>query len=184
MTNSSDMTNNQVNFSAPRGFATTFKSDCKETFFPDDPFDNFKDGKPLVRAKKTLQYFVPCFEWLPKYNFKLFRYDLLAGITITSLAIPQGISYAKLGNVPPIVGLYSSFVPPFIYAIFGSSKHLAVGTVAACSLLIYETIGAKVDPKDDPALYLHLVFTATFFTGIVQSALGFLSGGGKVLLLV
>ncbi|OMO86845.1 hypothetical protein CCACVL1_09432 [Corchorus capsularis] len=167
MTNSSVETNNQVNFSAPRGFATTFKSDCKETFFPDDPFDNFKDGKPLVRAKKTLQYFVPCFEWLPKYNFKLFRYDLLAGITITSLAIPQGISYAKLGNVPPIVGLYSSFVPPFIYAIFGSSKHLAVGTVAACSLLIYETIGAKVDPKDDPTLYLHLWRWQSALAGVI-----------------
>ena len=68
----------------------------------------------------------------------------------------------------------SSFIPPFVYAIFGSSKHIAVGTVAASSLLIAETIGAKVSPKDDPTLYLHLVFTATFFTGIFQTALGFL----------
>ncbi|XP_022731117.1 probable sulfate transporter 3.5 [Durio zibethinus] len=165
-----------VNFSAPRGFITAFKSDCKETFFPDDPFHKSKD-KPLLKLKKKIQYFVPLFEWLPKYNLHLLRYDLLAGITITSLAIPQGISYAKLGDIPPINGLYSSFIPPFVYAIFGSSKHLAVGTVAACSLLISDTIGAKVSPKDDPTLYLHLVFTATFFTGIFQTALGFLRLG-------
>ncbi|XVF88503.1 hypothetical protein PTKIN_Ptkin19aG0056100 [Pterospermum kingtungense] len=166
-----------LNFSAPRGFFTTFKSDCKETFFPDDPFHKFKDDKPLAKAKKTIQYFIPLFEWLPNYNLRLFRYDLLAGITITSLAIPQGISYAKLAELPPIIGLYSSFIPPFVYAIFGSSKHLAVGTVAANSLLIAQTIGDKASPKDDPTLYLHLVFTATFFTGIFQTALGFLRLG-------
>lgn len=94
-----------VNFAAPRGFYTTFKSDCKETFFPDDPFHKFKNDKPLLKAKKIIQYFIPLFEWLPNYNLRLFRYDLLAGITITSLAIPQGISYAKLANLPPIIGL-------------------------------------------------------------------------------
>ncbi|MBA0865865.1 hypothetical protein Goshw_016042 [Gossypium schwendimanii] len=166
-----------VNFAAPRGFATAFKADCKETFFPDDPFHEMKHEKPLNKLKKTIQYFIPLFEWLPNYNLRLFRYDLLAGITITSLAIPQGISYAKLANIPPIYGLYSSFIPPFVYSIFGSSKHLAVGTVAACSLLLSETVGAKASPQDDPTLYLHLIFTATFFTGIFQTALGFLRLG-------
>lgn len=95
----------KVNFAAPRRFITAFKSDLKETFFPDDPFHDFK-GQPLpIKAKKALQYFVPIFEWLPKYSRKLFMYDLLAGITIASLAIPQGISYAKLANIPPIIGL-------------------------------------------------------------------------------
>ncbi|KHG07689.1 putative sulfate transporter 3.5 -like protein [Gossypium arboreum] len=141
-----------VNFAAPRGFATAFKADCKETFFPDDPFHEMKHEKPLNKLKKTIQYFIPLFEWLPNYNLRLFRYDLLAGITITSLAIPQGISYAKLAKIPPIYGLYSSFIPPFVYAIFGSSKHLAVGTVAACSLLLSETVGAKASPQDDPTL--------------------------------
>ncbi|TYJ32276.1 hypothetical protein E1A91_A05G024700v1 [Gossypium mustelinum] len=166
-----------VNFAAPRGFGTAFKADCKQTFFPDDPFHEMKHEKPLNKLKKTIQYFIPLFEWLPNYNLRLFRYDLLAGITITSLAIPQGISYAKLANIPPIYGLYSSFIPPFVYAIFGSSKHLAVGTVAACSLLLSETVGAKASPQDDPTLYLHLIFTATFFTGIFQTALGFLRLG-------
>lgn len=94
-----------VNFAAPRGFATAFKADCKETFFPDDPFHEMKREKPLNKLKKTIRYFIPLFEWLPNYNLRLFRYDLLAGITITSLAIPQGISYAKLADIPPIYGL-------------------------------------------------------------------------------
>lgn len=166
-----------VSFAPPRGFATTLKSDLKETFFPDDPFQQFRNEKPAGRVKKAVQFFVPIFEWLPKYNFHLFRYDLLAGITITSLAIPQGISYAKLAGLPPIIGLYSSFVPPIIYAVFGNSKHLAVGTVAACSLLLQATISDVVSPKDDPALYLHLFFTATFISGIFQTALGFLRLG-------
>uniref|UniRef100_A0A2N9H1U9 STAS domain-containing protein n=1 Tax=Fagus sylvatica TaxID=28930 RepID=A0A2N9H1U9_FAGSY len=154
------------------------KSDLIETFFPDDPFKAFKNEKPAIRrVTKALQYFIPIFEWLPKYNFKLFQYDLLAGITITSLAIPQGISYAKLAEIPPIIGLYSSFVPPLIYAVFGNSKYLAVGTVGAASLLLAATIQEVASPTDDPALYLHLVFTATFITGIFQSALGFLRLG-------
>ncbi|KAJ4958524.1 hypothetical protein NE237_025635 [Protea cynaroides] len=134
----------KVNFPRPRSFFTSFKSDLKETFFPDDPFRQFKsEPNPLNRTKEALQYFITIIEWLPKYNLCLFRYDLLAGITIASLAIPQGISYAKLANLPPIIGLYSSFVPPLIYAIFGSSKDLAVGTVAAASLLLASTLGDK-----------------------------------------
>ncbi|XP_023876420.2 probable sulfate transporter 3.5 [Quercus suber] len=166
-----------VNFAPPRDFATSLKSDLKETFFPDDPFRQFKDDKPTRRVAKALQYFIPILEWLPKYNLRLLRYDILAGLTITSLAIPQGISYAKLAEIPPIIGLYSSFVPPLLYAVFGSSKHLAVGTVAAASLLLSSTLDDVVSSKDNPALYLQLIFTATLITGIFQTALGFLRLG-------
>ncbi|KAG6589900.1 putative sulfate transporter 3.5, partial [Cucurbita argyrosperma subsp. sororia] len=167
-----------VSFAAPRAFGKRLKSDLKETFFPDDPFRQFGDGGGAVqRVKKVLKYFIPILEWLPKYNLSMFKYDLLAGITITSLAIPQGISYAKLASLPPIIGLYSSFVPPLVYAVFGSSKHLAVGTVAACSLLISQIIGRVASPEEEPTLYLHLVFTATLVTGVFQATLGFLRLG-------
>ncbi|KAI8571002.1 hypothetical protein RHMOL_Rhmol01G0082700 [Rhododendron molle] len=177
MTNARESCIYEVNYATPRSFGTALKSDLKETLFPDDPFHEFKNEPPSKKAKKAIQYFVPIFKWLPKYSLRFFKYDLLAGITIASLAIPQGISYAKLANLPPIIGLYSSFVPPLVYAVFGSSKHLAVGTVAACSLLISSIIGEKVSPVDEPELYLHLVFTATFFTGILQAAMGFLRLG-------
>ncbi|MCD9644504.1 putative sulfate transporter 3.5 [Datura stramonium] len=167
----------RVNYATPRSFGTTLKANLKETFFPDDPFHQFKNEPVSCRFLKWTQYFVPISEWLPKYSFELFKYDLLAGITIASLAIPQGISYAKLANIPPIIGLYSSFVPPLIYAVFGSSKHLAVGTVAACSLLIAATIEEKVSANDNMPLYLSLVFTATLFAGLVQTSLGLLRLG-------
>lgn len=73
----------------------------------------------------------------------------------------------------------SSFVPPLVYAVFGSSKHLAVGTVAACSLLISETIGEKVSAAENLELYVSLVFTATFVSGVLQAALGFLRYNSK-----
>ncbi|KAJ7962968.1 putative Sulfate transporter [Quillaja saponaria] len=67
-------------------------------------------------------------------QIELLRSDVISGLTIDSLAIPQGISYAKLANLPPIVGLYSSFVPPLIYSIVGSSRHIGVGPVSIASL--------------------------------------------------
>lgn len=98
-----------VNFSTQRDFVTKLKSGLKETFFPDDPFRQFKEEeKQSRRFIKGVQYFVPIFEWLPNYNIRTFFSDLVAGLTITSLAIPQGISYAKLANLPPLIGLCKS----------------------------------------------------------------------------
>ena len=68
----------------------------------------------------------------------------------------------------------SSFIPPLIYAMMGSSKDLAVGTVAVASLLISSMLGAEVNPVQNPTLYLHLAFTATFFAGVFQASLGLL----------
>ncbi|KAL8128616.1 hypothetical protein V2J09_017771 [Rumex salicifolius] len=168
----------RVNFDEPRWFMETLRSDLKETFLSDDPFRQMgREASQMGRARKALEYFVPAFEWLPSYNLKLFRYDLLAGVTIASLAIPQGISYANLARIPPIIGLYSSFVPAFVYAMFGSSRNLAVGTVAACSLLLSETIGEVVDVTQNPTLYLKLIFTATLVTGVFQLVMGLLRLG-------
>lgn len=68
----------------------------------------------------------------------------------------------------------SSFVPPLVYAIMGSSKDLAVGTVAVASLLIASFLGQEVNYNENPKLYLHLAFTATFFAGVFQASLGLL----------
>lgn len=76
-----------------------------EIFFPDDPLHKFKNQTALRKFVLGLQFFFPVFEWGPKYNLMLLRSDIIAGITIASLAIPQGISYAKLANLPPIIGL-------------------------------------------------------------------------------
>ncbi|GMN38765.1 hypothetical protein TIFTF001_007997 [Ficus carica] len=145
----------------------------KETFFPDDPLRQFK-GQPTKR-KWILgaQYVFPILQWAPHYTFNLFKSDVVSGLTIASLAIPQGISYAKLANLPPIVGLYSSFVPPLVYAVFGSSRDLAVGPVSIASLILGSMLRQEVSPTNDPVLFLQLAFTSTFFAGFFQASLGF-----------
>ncbi|KAJ8494125.1 hypothetical protein OPV22_015846 [Ensete ventricosum] len=161
----------------PRPFLDTLRANLKETLFPDDPFRQFKNETGPRRFLVGLKYFFPVFQWAPSYNLSLLRSDLVAGITIASLAIPQGISYAKLANLPPVLGLYSSFVPPMVYAVMGSSKDLAVGTVAVPSLLIASMLGKDVPPSQNLTLYVHLVFTATFFAGVFQASLGLLRLG-------
>ncbi|KAJ3673596.1 hypothetical protein LUZ60_005588 [Juncus effusus] len=160
-----------------RPFLHTFRMNLKETFFPDDPFRQIKSEKGSRRVVSAFTYFFPMLEWASKYGLGLFKSDLIAGITIASLAIPQGISYAKLANLPPVLGLYSSFVPPLVYAMMGSSKDLAVGTVAVASLLIGSMLSKEVSPTQNPALYLKLAFTATFFSGVFEAALGLLRLG-------
>ncbi|KAJ6813541.1 putative sulfate transporter 3.5 [Iris pallida] len=167
----------KVDLSRKRPFGTALRADLKETFFPDDPFRVFSSQSRGRRAWTALQYYVPILEWGAKYNLSKFQFDLLAGITIASLAIPQGISYAKLADIPPIIGLYSAAVPPIIYAIFGSSKQLAVGPVAAASLLMASIIKTEVTPQSDPVLYPKLFFTAAFVTGAMQLSMGILRLG-------
>ncbi|XWS31530.1 hypothetical protein CRYUN_Cryun23aG0084500 [Craigia yunnanensis] len=161
----------------PQPFFKSFRNSLKETFFPDDPLRQFKNKTPSRKFILGVRYFFPILEWAPRYSLQFLKADLIAGITIASLAIPQGISYAKLANLPPIIGLYSSFIPPLVYAMMGSSRDLAVGTVAVASLLIASMLEQEVNATENPTLYLHLAFTATFFAGLLQASLGLLRLG-------
>ncbi|KAL9227531.1 hypothetical protein vseg_003211 [Gypsophila vaccaria] len=161
----------------PQPFFNSLQTNLKEMFFPDDPLKQFKNQPKSRKFVLGLQYFFPFLEWTSKYNLGFFKSDLLAGITIASLAIPQGISYAKLANLPPILGLYSSFVPPLIYAMMGSSRDVAVGTLAVASLLIGSMLGSVVDPTENPKLFLHLAFTSTLVAGLFEVTLGLLRLG-------
>ncbi|KAK6260047.1 STAS domain - like 1 [Theobroma cacao] len=172
-----DQCAHRVAIPPPQPFFKSFKNSLKETFFPDDPLRQFKNKTPSRKFILGLQYFLPILEWAPRYSLQFLKADLIAGITIASLAIPQGISYAKLANLPPILGLYSSFIPPLVYAMMGSSRDLAVGTVAVASLLTASMLGQEVNATENPKLYLHLAFTATFFAGLLQAALGLLRLG-------
>ncbi|WP_422482664.1 SulP family inorganic anion transporter, partial [Pleomorphochaeta sp. DL1XJH-081] len=77
----------------------------------------------------------------------MFKGDLIAGLTIASLCIPQDIGYAKLAGLDAQFGLYSSFVPPLIYAMMGSSRDIAIGPVAVVSLLLGTMLQEVLDPK-------------------------------------
>ncbi|XP_062008306.1 probable sulfate transporter 3.4 [Rosa rugosa] len=148
-----------------------------EIFFPENPLHRFKNQTWFTKLLLALQFFFPIFQWGPEYNVQLLKSDVISGLTIASLAIPQGISYAKLASLPPIVGLYSSFVPPLIYSLLGSSRHLAVGPVSIASLVMGSMLSEAVSSTEEPILYLKLAFTATCFAGLFQASLGFLRLG-------
>ncbi|KAL1188261.1 Sulfate transporter 1.1 [Cardamine amara subsp. amara] len=159
------------------GLLKEFKSVVQETFFHDAPLRDFKDQTPSKKVLLGIQAVFPIVGWARNYNFRKLRGDVIAGLTIASLCIPQDIGYAKLANLDPKYGLYSSFVPPLIYAAMGSSRDIAIGPVAVVSLLLGTLCQAVIDPVDHPAEYLRLAFTATFFAGIFEAGLGFLRLG-------
>ncbi|KAJ4701288.1 Sulfate transporter 1.1 [Melia azedarach] len=155
-----------------------FKETLKETFFADDPLRPFKDQPRSRKFILGIQTIFPILQWGRSYNLKKLRGDIIAGLTIASLCIPQDIGYAKLANLDPQYGLYSSFVPPLIYAFMGSSRDIAIGPVAVVSLLLGTMLQNELDPTKNKEEYLRLAFTATFFAGITQATLGLLRYSG------
>ncbi|GAB4853460.1 Solute carrier 26 [Ancistrocladus abbreviatus] len=154
-----------------------FRSMFREMFFPDDPLRSFKDQPRSRKLLLGVEAVFPILQWGRQYTLSKFKKDLIAGITIASLCIPQDIAYAKLANLSPQYGLYSSFVPPLIYAFMGSSRDIAIGPVAVVSLLLGTLLHNEIDPVKDPLEYRRLAFTATFFAGITQATLGCLRLG-------
>ncbi|XP_030539398.2 sulfate transporter 1.3-like [Rhodamnia argentea] len=150
-----------------------FTATVKETFFADDPLRQFKDQPRSRKFIIGIQSVFPILEWGRHYNLTKFKGDLIAGLTIASLCIPQDIGYSNLANLAPQYGLYSSFVPPLIYAFMGSSRDIAIGPVAVVSLLLGTLLKDEIDPDKYPHDYIRLAFTATFFAGITQVMLGF-----------
>ncbi|AES97926.1 putative SLC26A/SulP transporter [Medicago truncatula] len=149
-----------------------FQYTVKETFFSDDPLRSFKDQTKSRKLILGIEAIFPILSWGRTYTLQKFRGDLIAGLTIASLCIPQDIGYSKLANLAPQYGLYSSFVPPLIYAVMGSSRDIAIGPVAVVSLLLGTLLQNEIDPNTHPTEYRRLAFTATFFAGITQATLG------------
>jgi hypothetical protein len=84
-----------------------------------------------------LKVVLPAWRWLKVYDFKTtFVQDLIAGMSVGVMVVPQSMSYAKLAGLPVEYGLYSALVPVYAYALWGSSRQLAVGPVAIVSLLL------------------------------------------------
>eukprot|EP00256_Glycine_max_P058106 XP_014626137.1 sulfate transporter 2.1 [Glycine max] len=125
----------------------------------------------------VLQVVFPILASGRNYTATKFRKDLLAGLTIASLCIPQSIGYATLAHLDPQYGLYTSVVPPLIYAVMGTSREIAIGPVAVVSLLLSSMMEKLVDPATDPVGYTKLILLATLFAGIFQTSFGLLRLG-------
>ena len=122
-----------------------------------------------------LKRFVPAFGWLATYRRADLSGDLSAGLIVAVMLIPQGMAYAMLAGLPPVVGLYASTLPLFIYALFGTSRQLAVGPVAMVSLLTFSGVSPLAEPGSPE--YIGLVLLLTLMVGVMQFALGAVRGG-------
>ena len=117
-----------------------------------------------------LQSFLPILDWIQNYKKKDIKGDLSAGLTVGVMLIPQGMAYAMIAGLPPIYGLYASTLPLIIYAIFGTSRQLAVGPVAMVSLLTAAGIGVLAEGGTET--YIALAVALALMVGLIQFFLG------------
>ena len=119
----------------------------------------------------SLTRFVPILGWAPRYRRADLRPDLAAGLTIGAMLVPQGMAYALLAGLPPEVGLYASIVPVLVYALFGTSRQLAVGPVAIVSLLTASALSPLFEQGS--AGYVSAAALLALMVGAVHLVLGF-----------
>ncbi|NWF53737.1 MAG: solute carrier family 26 protein [Syntrophaceae bacterium] len=113
---------------------------------------------------------IPAFEWLLHYQKGDLKNDLSAGLIVAIMLVPQGMAYAMLAGLPPVMGLYASTVPLLVYALFGSCRHLAVGPVAMISLLVFAGLSPLAKPGSDE--YISLALLLSFMVGAIKLILG------------
>jgi SulP family sulfate permease len=135
------------------------------------------DGESAASRLKRL---FPFLGW-PRITPALLRGDLVAGITVSLVAIPQSLAYAQLAGVPPLYGLYAAFVPSVVGVLFGSSAILSTGPVAMTSLLTAASVGVLVPPGTEQ-FYAYVTMLA-LLSGLFQLGFG-LARAGVLLSLV
>ncbi|XP_057522379.1 probable sulfate transporter 4.2 [Amaranthus tricolor] len=155
---------------------TTSSSGFSLTRSSSSIFDRWKSKMKAMTITEWISVFLPCYRWVRSYNFHDYlQCDLMAGITVGVMVVPQAMSYAKLAGLAPIYGLYSGCLPVFVYAIFGSSRQLAVGPVALTSLLVSNILSGLASPSDE--LYTELAITLALMVGILECLMGLLRLG-------
>ncbi|NNC82366.1 MAG: solute carrier family 26 protein [Flavobacteriales bacterium] len=122
-----------------------------------------------------MKKFIPALDWISSYKKEWLSGDLIAGLTVGVMLIPQGMAYSMLAGLPPIYGLYASTIPLIIYALLGTSRQLAVGPVAMVALLISSGVGAMAELGS--AEFISLAILLALMVGIIQFLMGTLKLG-------
>ncbi len=134
-----------------------------------------------MTTSRIIRTMFPFLFWFKGYDIKALRLDLLAGITVALVLIPQSMAYAQLAGLPAYYGLYASFLPPMVAALFGSSRRLATGPVAVVSMMTAATLEPLAISGGEA--YVAYAILLAFCVGIFQLMLGVLRLGVIVNLL-
>jgi len=122
-----------------------------------------------------LKRYLPILTWLPHYTRRLAGADLLAGVIVSIMVIPQSLAYALLAGLPAVVGLYASILPLLAYTLLGTSRTLAVGPVAIIALMTGAALSGVAAPGTPE--YLQAALVLSLLSGLMLTAMGLLRLG-------
>lgn len=117
----------------------------------------------------------PFLRWLKDYDRDKIARDLIAGLTVAAVLVPQSMAYALLAGMPPIYGLYASFLPTILASMFGSSRFLATGPVAMTALLSASVLYSMAEPASDK--WIALMGVLALMVGFIRLTIGLLKLG-------
>ena len=118
---------------------------------------------------------LPAWQWLKHYNTVTLKSDLLASLIVIAMLVPQGMAYAMLAGLPPVMGLYASVLPMIIYGFFGSSPTLSIGPVAIISMMTFATLNPLFEVGSP--VYIQAACLLALMVGVISLLLGMLRFG-------
>jgi len=113
---------------------------------------------------------LPAWRWLRTYSPDKFKSDLLSALIVIAMLVPQGMAYAMLAGLPPIMGLYASILPMIIYAMAGSSPTLSIGPVAIISMMTFATLNPLFEVGSP--VYIQAACLLAVMVGVISLLLG------------
>jgi SulP family sulfate permease len=124
------------------------------------------------------QRLMPFLLWKHRVNRGTVRADLIAGLTVAIVVVPQAVAFAAIAGMPPQYGLYAGMIPPIIAAFFGSSWHLMSGPTTAASIVLLSSLSVYAEPMTPQ--YVSLAITLTFMVGVIELGMGLARMGAVV----
>jgi sulfate permease, SulP family len=112
----------------------------------------------------------PLLRWKNRVTAETIRSDLVSGLTVAIVVVPQAVAFASIAGMPPQYGLYAGMIPPIVAALFGSSWHLMSGPTTAASIVLLSSLSIFAEPMTPE--YVGLAFTLTFMVGVIELGLG------------
>ena len=123
-----------------------------------------------TKSQSKLSNILPAWQWLQHYTPTAFRADLLAALIVIAMLVPQGMAYAMVAGLPPIMGLYASILPMIVYALVGGSPTLSIGPVALISMMTFATLQPLYEVGSP--VYIQAACLLAVLVGILSTLFG------------